>query len=293
MNDERPDLSVVLPVSAAWPAPERALDSIFGSAANLAAEIIVVDGTGTLPDVVARKARVLTAASTDPFALRALGVNAARGEVIAITEDHCVVEPNWCTDIVDVHRSRPDANVAVGIVLNGSPERRSYRAKFLTTHGHLLRPLRPAELTILPVSNFSCKRSLIDGPHARGWLEQVLMPRAIAEGDVALCDATVWHGQPMSLGRSLCEEFHNGRATAGLALQGRPWRERRRYVPSALRLMPRSLAALRAAEARGALTRAAWRESRPFTAVIFAAASAGQVVGVIAGPGRSPDRLGR
>jgi hypothetical protein len=293
MNDERPDLSVVLPVSAAWPAPERALDSILRSAAPVDAEVIVVDGTGTLPEVVATKVRVLTAPSSDPFALRALGVGAARGEVVAVTEDHCVVEPNWCTDIVDVHRSQPHAHVAVGIVLNGSPERRSYRAKFLTTHGHLLRPLDPAELTTLPVSNFSCKRSLVEDPIARGWLEQVLMPRAVSEGDVALCDATVWHSQPMSLRRSLGEEFHNGRATAGLALQGRPWRERRRYLPSALRLMPRSLAALRAASARGALTHELWRECRPFTFAIFTAASAGQVIGVVWGPGASPERIGR
>jgi hypothetical protein len=296
MSEERPALSIVLPMSASWPKPAPALASIVRSAQGIDAEIIVVDGSGSLPETDATDAtdaRVMVAPSSDPFELRARGINAARGDVIAITEDHCVVDATWCSDVLRAHRGRPDTSVAVGVVHNATSGHRAHRAKFLTTHGHLLRPLDASDLTSLPVSNFSCKRSVIERPVERGWLEQVLMPRAVESGEVALFDAAVWHSQPMSLRSSIVEEFHNGRATAGLALHGQRWRDRRPHVRTALRLMPRSLAALRAAEARGALTHEARRECRLLTATIFAAASAGQLVGVVMGPGRSPDRLGR
>lgn len=44
--------------------------------------------------------------------LRAAGVHASRGEIVAITEDQCIPPPQWCANVAATHRARP--NTAIG-----------------------------------------------------------------------------------------------------------------------------------------------------------------------------------
>ena len=43
------------------------------------------------------------------FQLRLAGYRAARGEVVAVTEDHVYVEPDWIERILAAHSASPSA----------------------------------------------------------------------------------------------------------------------------------------------------------------------------------------
>jgi hypothetical protein len=50
--------------------------------------------------------------------LRSLGVRQARGRLVAVTEDHCLPEPDWVKSIVEEHANAP---VAIGGVVEKTP----------------------------------------------------------------------------------------------------------------------------------------------------------------------------
>src|SRR5262245_23040467 len=59
--------------------------------------------------------RILRTAGRRTYAeLRSLGVRAARGRIVALTEDHCIPAPDWCEQIVRAHES---PHAAVGGVV--------------------------------------------------------------------------------------------------------------------------------------------------------------------------------
>ena len=284
-------MTVVLPITAPWPSAARALESILRSGAAVGAEIIAVDGTGRGLQGETPGVRWLHRARPDPFALRAHGLAAATGDVVAITEDHCEVATDWCERLLVTHREHPETSVLIGPVANGSAERLVHRAQFLATHGHLLSPLNVATVSTIPVSNFSCKHARLVAMPESGWLEQSFMPGAIARGDVGIADAMVTHIQPLGILSAWRVEFHNGRATAGLATRGEPWRTRRRHVATCARLPIRAWRCLRAAVDRGAVARREFRVCAPFVMTIWTAAALGQLAGVLVGPGRSPEHV--
>ena len=99
-------------------------------------EIIVVDGSGRgLDAAAAEQVTWLRCPGRGPHELRFRGLAEARGDVIAITEDHCDVPPDWCRQTVCAHARHPDALAIAGAVTNGATSRAIDRASFLLVHG--------------------------------------------------------------------------------------------------------------------------------------------------------------
>ncbi len=85
-------------------------------------EILVVDdepggGSALLPDGV----RTVTGGGVGPAAARNLGAEAARGDVLAFTDDDCVPSRGWARELEAATRRDPDAGVA-GVTVNGYPD---------------------------------------------------------------------------------------------------------------------------------------------------------------------------
>jgi hypothetical protein len=80
--------------------------------------------------------------------LRARGVAAARAEIIALTEDHAIADPDWCSSIIEAH-SKPDTHgkpvAAVGgAIENAAPGLLNW-AVYFREFGQYQNPVRENE----------------------------------------------------------------------------------------------------------------------------------------------------
>jgi hypothetical protein len=80
------------------------LDSLHAQAQKIGAEVLVADCSGSaLPDDHGLRYPEVTwlkLPGASVFQARATAMSQARGQVVAITEDHCRVHLDWCEQIV-------------------------------------------------------------------------------------------------------------------------------------------------------------------------------------------------
>jgi Glycosyl transferase family 2 len=267
-----PRLSIVLATAHAWPGAKAALDSARDQDCDAEFEILFLDGHGAAldrePDPPVRWFR---APGKDGFELRALGFAEARGDVVAITEDHCVMLPDWCRRILAAHERNPAA-VLVGAVANhpDSARRAVDRANFLLTFGPFSAPIEPLTSLRLPVpTNISFKRSALSAPRfSPGWIEYGLLAELRERGEIELApDVLLQHRQSWGALRALLVHFSSGRSYGASTRMTLPALER---------------------GAGGAVPGAA---DRIWLKALILANALGQLTGSIAGPGRSRRRL--
>ena len=298
-NATAPPLSVVLATTHAWPILRETLRSVERQAADIGAEIVVVDGHGrALPADPEAGSGVhwLRAPGRDIFELRALGAAHARGAIIAVTEDHCRVAPDWCDRVLGAHAEHPDAAVVAGCVLNGATQRLIDRANFLLVHGLSLPPLEaaPARHWSPGPANMSFKREVVPRPAApSGYLELALIVTLLAEGRVAVDDRiVVHHDQSNGLMGTFIDHFHAGRSVAGLFRTVSTSPATPRVLNRAMLGYPGTIVERVRDIARdkpGAAPEV--RRVLPLAVGLVAFAWAGVIAGVVAGPGRSPHRM--
>jgi hypothetical protein len=290
----RPPLSVVFATRCRWSEIAAFLDVIEDQVRAVGGELLVVDGrSAALPNETEDAASWIHAPGSDVFELRALGAARARGEVVAYTEDHCEVAPDWCERILTAHRDHPDASVVAGAVLNGSEGRMIDRANFVLAHASNLPPLRdvPREWASSG-ANVSFKREVLpaDTP-GRGWLDFVVPAEAIAGGRFVVDDRIrVRHVQSYGVVGTVANWYHSGRCLAVLTAGLTPSVRRASLALTGLAL-PYSLLrrAFRVARSKPS-GRQAYRLIAPMVVLAFGAAT-GFVMGVLAGPGNSLQRL--
>ena len=292
-----PVLSVVIATTQAWPAIRIALDSVQPQAREIDAEIIVADGSGEgLPaGLIAPEVVVLREPGASVFQLRALALARARGEIVAMTEDHCRVGPGWCRGIIRAHRDYPHAAAIGGVVENGATEHLIDWANFIVSNASLMAPVQVGEAeAISGQANLSYKRrAVVRSVPARGVME-FLHTRALRErGEVLVTDdrLVVEHVQCCSVAATSALHFHNGRSIAGFLASGmgRGARLLRALVcvakpPVELLRTVRMLLGKRRFARRAVA-------SLPFVAWLVTCEAAGLLVGYVSGPGDSPRRL--
>jgi len=288
-------LSVVVTCTQPWPEVRGCLDRIAPQAPCDDVEIIVVDGSaGGLDAAAADHVTWLRLPGRGPHELRLAGVAEAHGDVVAITEDHCDVAPDWCAQVLAAHVRHPDAVAIAGPVTNGAAEHFADRASFFLVHARNLpeHDGRPVDWFPPAGSNVSYKLPRIKCALQRpGDLELVVTPQLWADGSLVLDEGVVVaHSQSLGLRAHAVNHFHSGRAHAGLvAERGIPAR-RRALVRDAL-AFPRRLisATLDVGRALPEHSREI-RSALPAMALLAGAATAGYLAG-IAGPGSSLRRL--
>jgi hypothetical protein len=285
---DRVSISVILATTEPWPDLANCLSVLEPQVEAVGGEIIVGDGHGDALDArrVAATDRLswIRAPGASVFDLRARAAQAARGEIIALTEDHCLVAPDWCAQILEAFRRNPSAMAVTGPVANGSTDKLIDWANFLHTFGAFVPPWnRQQRDRCPPAANVAYRRSAFpSGPIAPGWMELELTPDLYHRGLYYIHDAiTVTHVQSHGFWKTLQAHFDNGRSTTGLhpmSLSARqlPWRLFRttmRVIGGDERLKP------------------IVRASTPFIFLLSCCHALGEVVGIMAGPGRSPARL--
>lgn len=161
-------------------------------------------------------------------ALRSLGLEAARGRYVVLTEDHAHAEPGWCAGLVQVLAENPRAGCAGGAVECGQPGLLAF-AVYLCDFGRYQNPLPEGPAWYVSDSNVCYRRealtaisdvwqgdgkdyheTIVHGALAARGLELRLTPRVV-----------VWQTRSgLGLAAALKERFVWGRSFAGSRVAG-------------------------------------------------------------------------
>ena len=289
-----PFVSVLLPTVRAWPEVSAALDSLLSQTEAPPFEILLLDGCGdALASPPDPRVRWLRFPGRDAFALRAEGLAAARGAIIAVSEDHCIAPANWLASMAAAHRA-DRAPALVGATVNHPDSARSAmdRANFILTFAGLNLHRLDVRLRRLPVpTNLSFKReALPPAALAPGELEYRWLAELSAAGALGVAPSVVLQHRQCWGAAAPGVHLASGRSF-GASVREAPWRHRLHWW-SALPLLPLRLANLTLpdliAGAAGARVSIA---DILCLATLIAANVCGQVIGAAIGAGASRRRL--
>ncbi|MDQ2665198.1 MAG: glycosyltransferase [Gemmatimonadota bacterium] len=228
--------------------------------------------------------------------LRGAGLATASGDIVALTEDHCVPAENWVSTFAAY------ANTNVDVVGGGMDNARTERAlewgAFFAEYGFFSavtpRPPQPEGTTLLLTgANVAYARRVLGDVVAwtlDGAWENVVHDRLRAAGAKMVFDRAARVGQNLmySLGAFCADRFQHGHDYARVRLALSPGQNRWVRIAASLALPP--VLTLRVARtAIGSRTRAvAFLRALPFTFAFLAAWSAGEAVGYLRGPSAAP-----
>ena len=223
--------------------------------------------------------------------LRAIGVAAAKEEIIAITEDHVRPDPEWSAGILDAHRQ---AYAAIGGAVENGLDRILSWATYFTDLGRYHNPVPAGPSHYASVVNVSYKRERLKTVRAvwkRRFNETAVHAALMANGEtVALSpDIVVRQYRPDArLGSSLREFFTWGRSYG--ATRGRQSGVARRLLYACLSPLVPVVLLLRSAldVFRKRRLVAAWVKSLPLSVVLVTAWSCGELTGYLAGYANAP-----
>ena len=215
---------------------ERCLASLVEQAAAHDAEIIVVRAIridDAACDALRRRFSgcrwmIAPAGETVPR-MRCQGMAAARGDVVALLEDDCVVDGRWCGAVLEAHR---EAWTAVGgAVEPGAYTRAVDWAVYFCEYGRFMLPFAARESPVLPGNNVSYKREALamDGLfEADGFYDVFVHNAWWAKGLPMLMTPAllVTNRNSWPLTSVSMTPFHHGRGFAARRVAGQSWARR-------------------------------------------------------------------
>jgi hypothetical protein len=289
-----PILSVVVASVNGWPVLEPTLRALDAQPERDRMEVIVVNTVGgeTRERLRAHRPRVELIELTERLAipqLRFLGVERARGRVIAIVEDHGEVGRGWASALLHAHQG-PWGAVG-GPVENGRDGLVNW-AVFFGEYARYMGPLPEGEAVDLPGNNIAYKRVHLlrhAGVLAQGkwesWINERLrsdrVPMAATNGMV------VRHIKPFRLGYSLAQRFHFSRSYAGMRRSGQSRAQRLLYGCGSLVLPALLLLRITRQVVRKGRHLDKFAASVPLLLVFLTAGAFGEMLGYFLGPGAS------
>ena len=220
-------LSIIVATSQPWPEVRMCLDSLHHQATQIGAEVIVGDASGQeLPEDAAMRYPEVTwlkIPGASVFQLRALGMSQSRGEVVAITEDHCRVAPDWCDRILAAHKQHPDAAAIGGSVENAAIERVIDWASFFIVNGASMPPIDDGvQKKVSLQANVTYKRRVIPADVPKlGRMEWMFNQELRRRGEKMVADSRILveHVQSFTFREACSIHYHDSRAIAGFRLE--------------------------------------------------------------------------
>lgn len=290
---------MVVPTREGWTAyrpmfeaHRRALDPVGG-------ELIVIDGSDEAEpprELLGPLTRWLKYPGESVLALRIHGYREARGEIVAQSEDHVRVPPDWAEAILRAHAEHPEAAAIGGSAENGSTSNIAEWAAFFAGHGRFVGPLgvgTPA--VVLGLMNVSYKRWAIEGIQGVEGIgvNEVMHQRKLARsGATLLVDDRIRseHVQAMTMGGASRLSFHAGRTMAATRRSRMTAAEWARLVLTPI-APPILTARLGLMIFRRGTYRRQFVAATPAVVWLFACRATGELVGYAAGAGDSPSHL--
>ncbi len=223
-----PTISVVVPTRDRPAALDACLGTIAGQDCG-GVEVVVVDDASVDGAAVAaavaghRGARLVVGEGRGPAAARNRGVQAARGDLVAFTDDDCRPSTGWLTALVGALHA--GAQAAAGPTVSPPRARAAVVAAQVVTNHLVLDSLDELAMTVgfAPTSNLAARRDLlVEMPFDEEY------PLAAGE-DRAWCRALAGAGRRIAWSPEAAVVHHPDLDLSGF------WRQQRRYGRGAYR----------------------------------------------------------
>jgi glycosyltransferase involved in cell wall biosynthesis len=168
VEDRRTDpsitISVIIPAHNTQSTIGQTLTTVTCQEVNVPYEVIVVDSsTDSTPRLVREQFPMVQLLYNETRmqsgAARNLGIQKARGKLIAFTDANCVVSSHWLQQLVDGHVQHPDCAAIGGPIVNGNQEHTLCWAGYLAEfNAHLPVGDTPHEVDHISTGNIAYKR---------------------------------------------------------------------------------------------------------------------------------------
>lgn len=236
----RPQISVIIPCINGIPYIDECLRALKRQEGDVEAEVIVLncckDGTSEHVRRNFPQVRLLDFSKRLSIPeLRAMGMSHATGDIITITEDHCIPRKDWYQEILKAHES--DYAAVGGAVENGSVNRIIDWAVYLCEYSGVMPPIPYGEVTGIAGNNASYKRwalEEIEESVKRDYWEFFLHEEIKKTGLKFLSAPTVVviHKKEFGFTYFLNQRFYYSRSFAGMRNIGAPFLKRIVYIIS-------------------------------------------------------------
>lgn len=223
----RPDLSVIVVALDGGESLARCLTALSQQRNPPAMEVLVahdrrLDQPGAWPHRFPIARFIFCPYIRNYPAMRAAGVRASRGAIVAATEDQCIPPPRWCANIVASHAAHPAAAIG-GPVEKCRPDSLLNWAVYLREFGEYTPPLAEGPSPALTDCNVTYKRAALD-TIAELWHHEFHEPQV--HGTLRAAGHILWlapalateHQRSLTLGFALRERYRFGRLFGRLRL---------------------------------------------------------------------------
>lgn len=288
-----PPISVVVASKVGAPFIQQCLESIRREAVALEAEVLVVVNE---PSYAARVAEEFpwTRVVLDPSlskvpAMRRRGVEEARGDLVAIIEEHCSAGEDWLHQSISALSSGPQVAAGGAISDYGYARVRDWVVYFCEYNGSLP-PAPRGETGHLNDANIVYRRSvllehlpLLD----EGYWPMTLHPVLLAKGMTlrSVPEMVVYHRGPFNFGYYLHQRFLFSKAFTGVRARTRPVHWRAAYLLGAPLMPLLLLARMTRTVVRKGHRVPQFLRALPLTIPALVVLVAGEWVGCLVGPG--------
>ena len=277
---------------------EACLRSLLPQCRAHGAELIVARaGTSSQTDVLARQfptVQFVRAGLQESIPrLRALGMAEATGDIVALTEDHCIASEDWLPQLVRGHTK--DRDVVGGAMDNAQRERAIDWAAFFAEYGFFSPGGNRSAQSLITGANVAYSRRVVEEViewARQGEWENVAHDRLREQGSTMhfLRSAAVFQNKNYGFLSFCRDRFEHGRGYARRRLVDNGGRRRWLYLPGSV-ILPFFLT-FRVARAVARDQRLAFLRALPLTFAFLAAWSAGEGWGYALGPATSEEASG-
>jgi glycosyltransferase involved in cell wall biosynthesis len=218
-----PQISVIVASVVGAPFIDACIGSLFNQIDAPDYEVILIDCHG--PETRTRLAekfpnlRILPQDVRKPIPdLRRIGVENARGEIVAILEEHCVASPEWLKTMA---ASFDRGTTAIGgSVLDQNYKRLRDWVTYFVEYNAYMPPVPRGNVADLPGNNVAFRKDVLLkylGQLKEGYWEAFLYSRLAAEKAVlkSVPEMAVYHCGPFDYGYYLGQRYLFSRAYAG------------------------------------------------------------------------------
>ena len=227
--------------------------------------------------------------------LRAIGMDRAKGRMVAILEDHCNVPPDWFTAIKRAHEEGHQA--IGGAVENGATDRLIDWAVFFTEYASFMRPVQTGTVAYIAGSSAIYDKQAIDRvepEHYEECWEYWMHQRMKEQGVEFHCADDLWvsHKKNFGFWYFMSQRYHYSRSFAGARMQKESFFKRFAYAGAAIVLLPPLLMwrILRTVWAKGN-RRGTFIKASPIIGTFMISYAWGEAMGALFGPGNSLARV--
>jgi hypothetical protein len=188
--------------------------------------------------------------SRTPAELRSHAVSRAAGRIIALLEDHCIPEPDWCARIIAAHEATHAAiggAVDKGFAPGKSDDGILNWAVYLTDYSRYMPPMAEGEAESLTDCNVTYKRASLERVRT-AWSpefhENVVNGLLREQGDTLWFDPRILvrEYRPLTVPKVLRDRYAFGRLFASTRVAGAPMPKRLIWAAASV-VMPPVLAA--------------------------------------------------